>query len=41
MSDPEGYQMLCDVRAAAGPQQILAVVVATGRDIDAAFAILQ
>jgi putative ABC transport system substrate-binding protein len=37
-TDPEGYQTLRDVRAAAGPQQILAVEVATGRDIDAAFA---
>jgi putative tryptophan/tyrosine transport system substrate-binding protein len=37
-TDPEGYQTLRDVQVAAGPQQILAVEVATGRDIDAAFA---
>lgn len=37
-TDPEGYQTLRDVRAAAGPQQILVGEVVTGRDIDAAFA---
>jgi putative ABC transport system substrate-binding protein len=37
-TDPEGYQTLRDAEVAAGAQQILAVDVATGRDIDAAFA---
>src|SRR5262249_40369188 len=37
-TDPEGFQTLRDVQAAAGGQQIVAVEVASGRDIDAAFA---
>ena len=37
-SDPEGHQTLRDIEAAAGGQQILAVEVATRRDVDAAFA---
>jgi putative ABC transport system substrate-binding protein len=37
-TDPEGYQTLRDVEAAASGQQILVHEVATGRDIDAAFA---
>ena len=37
-TDPEGYQTLRDAEATAGAQQILVVEVATGRDIDAAFA---
>jgi putative ABC transport system substrate-binding protein len=37
-TDPEGYQTLRDVEAAAGGQQILVLEVASGRDIDAAFA---
>jgi putative tryptophan/tyrosine transport system substrate-binding protein len=36
-TDPEGYQTLRDAQAAAGGQQIVAVEVASGRDIDAAF----
>jgi len=36
-TDPEGYQTLRDVQAAAGREQILAREVASGRDIDAAF----
>jgi hypothetical protein len=36
-TDPEGYQTVRDVEAAAG-QQILIHEVSTGRDIDAAFA---
>jgi putative tryptophan/tyrosine transport system substrate-binding protein len=36
-TDPEGYQTLRNVEAAAGGQQILVREVATGRDIDAAF----
>jgi ABC-type uncharacterized transport system substrate-binding protein len=39
-TDPEGYQTLRDVQAAAGAQQILVVEVATGRDIDVAFALM-
>jgi hypothetical protein len=35
-TDPEGYQTLHDVQAAAGGQQILVREVASGRDIDAA-----
>src|SRR5262245_27336675 len=37
-SDPEGHQTLRDIEAAAGGQQILAIEVATRRDVDAAFA---
>ena len=37
-TDPEGYQTLRDAEAAAAGQQIVAVEVASGRDIDAAFA---
>jgi len=37
-SDSEGHQTLRDIEAAAGGQQILAIEVATRRDIDAAFA---
>jgi putative tryptophan/tyrosine transport system substrate-binding protein len=37
-TDPEGYQTLDDVQTAAGGEQILVREVATGRDIDAAFA---
>jgi ABC-type uncharacterized transport system substrate-binding protein len=37
-TDPEGYQTLHDMQAAAGGQHILIREVATGRDIDAAFA---
>ena len=37
-TDPEGYQTLRDAQAAAAGQQIVAVEVASGRDIDAAFA---
>ena len=37
-TDPEGYQTVHDVQAAAGGEQILVREVATGRDIDAAFA---
>jgi len=37
-TDPEGYQTLRDVEEAAGAQQILVLDVASGRDIDAAFA---
>jgi ABC-type uncharacterized transport system substrate-binding protein len=37
-TDPEGYQTLRDIEAAAEGQQILVHRVATGRDIDAAFA---
>jgi putative tryptophan/tyrosine transport system substrate-binding protein len=37
-TDPEGYQTLRDAQAGAGEQQIVAVEVASGRDIDAAFA---
>jgi putative tryptophan/tyrosine transport system substrate-binding protein len=36
-TDPEGYQTLRDAQAAAGGQQIVAIEVASGRDIDAAF----
>jgi putative ABC transport system substrate-binding protein len=39
-TDPEGYQTLHDVQAAAGGQQILVREVATGRDIDTALASL-
>src|SRR5262249_28385206 len=37
-TDPEGYQTVRDIEAAAGGQQILVHGVATGQDIDAAFA---
>ena len=37
-TDPEGHQTLRDAQAAAGGQQIVAIEVATGRDMDAAFA---
>ena len=37
-TDPEGYQTLRDLRAAAGGGQILPREVANGREIDAAFA---
>jgi ABC-type uncharacterized transport system substrate-binding protein len=37
-TDPEGYGTLRDVEAAAGGRQILVREVASGRDIDAAFA---
>ena len=37
-TDPEGYQTLRDAQAAADGQQIVAVEVASGSDIDAAFA---
>jgi ABC-type uncharacterized transport system substrate-binding protein len=37
-ADPEGYQTLRDVQAAAGGEQIVAREAASGRDIDAAFA---
>src|SRR5262249_49321249 len=37
-TDPEGYQTLHDVQAAGGGEQVLVREVATGRDIDAAFA---
>jgi putative tryptophan/tyrosine transport system substrate-binding protein len=37
-SDPEGYQTVRDVEAATSGQQVLVREVATGRDIDAAFA---
>jgi len=37
-TDPEGYQTLRDVQSAANGQQIVAVEVASGRDIDTAFA---
>ena len=37
-TDREGYQTLRDVQAAVGGEQILAREVASGRDIDAAFA---
>jgi putative tryptophan/tyrosine transport system substrate-binding protein len=37
-TDPEGYQAVRDVEAAAGGQQILVHEVSTGHDIDAAFA---
>src|SRR5215216_433166 len=37
-TDPEGYQTLRDVEEAAGAQQIVVLDVASGRDIDAAFA---
>jgi putative ABC transport system substrate-binding protein len=37
-TDPEGYQTVHDIEAAADGQQILVHGVATGRDIDAAFA---
>jgi putative ABC transport system substrate-binding protein len=37
-TDPEGYQTVRDLEAAAGGQQILVRGVSTGRDIDAAFA---
>ena len=36
-TDPEGYQTVRDVQAAAGGEQILVRDVASGRDIDAAF----
>jgi putative ABC transport system substrate-binding protein len=36
-TDPEGYQTLRDAQVAAGGQQIVAIEVASGRDIDAAF----
>jgi putative ABC transport system substrate-binding protein len=36
-TDREGYQTLRDAQAAAGGQQIVAIEVASGRDIDAAF----
>ena len=36
-TDPEGYQSLPEVRAAAGGQQVLAFEVANVRDIDTAF----
>jgi putative tryptophan/tyrosine transport system substrate-binding protein len=37
-TDPEGYQTVRDLEAAAGGQQILVHGVSTGRDIDASFA---
>jgi putative ABC transport system substrate-binding protein len=37
-TDPEGYQTLPDVQVAIGGEQVLVREVATGRDIDAAFA---
>ena len=37
-TDPEGYQTVRDIEAAADGQQILVHGVSTGRDIDAAFA---
>jgi putative ABC transport system substrate-binding protein len=37
-TDPEGYQTLRDLQAATGGEQLLVREVATGRDIDAAFA---
>jgi putative ABC transport system substrate-binding protein len=37
-ADPEGYQAVRDIEAAADGQQILVHGVSTGRDIDAAFA---
>jgi putative ABC transport system substrate-binding protein len=37
-TDPEGYQAVRDLEAAAGAQKVLVREVATGRDIDAAFA---
>jgi putative tryptophan/tyrosine transport system substrate-binding protein len=37
-TDPEGYQTVRDVEAAAAGQQVLIHEVSTGRDIDAAFA---
>jgi putative ABC transport system substrate-binding protein len=37
-TDPEGYQTVRDLEAATGGQQILVLEVASGRDIDAAFA---
>jgi ABC-type uncharacterized transport system substrate-binding protein len=37
-TDPEGYQTLRDVQAAVGGEQIVAREVASGREIDAAFA---
>jgi putative tryptophan/tyrosine transport system substrate-binding protein len=37
-TDPEGYQTLRDVQAAVGGEQVLVREVATGREIDAAFA---
>jgi ABC-type uncharacterized transport system substrate-binding protein len=37
-TDPEGYQTLRDVQVAIGGEQVLVREVATGRDIDAAFA---
>src|SRR5262249_29309501 len=37
-TDPEGYQSVRDLEAATGGQQILVLEVASGRDIDAAFA---
>jgi putative ABC transport system substrate-binding protein len=37
-TDPEGYQTVRDVQAAAGGEQILVRDVTSGRDIDAAFA---
>ena len=37
-ADPEGYQTVRDIEAAADGQQILVHGVSTGRDIDAAFA---
>jgi putative ABC transport system substrate-binding protein len=37
-TDPEGYQTLRDLQAAAGGEQILVQEVATGREIDVAFA---
>jgi putative tryptophan/tyrosine transport system substrate-binding protein len=36
-TDPEGYQTLRDAQTAAGGQQIVAIEVASGREIDAAF----
>jgi putative ABC transport system substrate-binding protein len=37
-TDPEGHQTVRDIEAAVGGQQVLVREVATGRDIDAAFA---
>ena len=37
-TDPEGHQAVRDIEAAVGGQQVLVSEVATGRDIDAAFA---
>jgi len=37
-TDPEGYQTLRDLQAATGGEQLLVREVATGREIDAAFA---